>query len=57
MKCFMGIDCGTSGIKVVLLSEAGELLGSGYSECDLITPGRAGWSSRRRAGGMPAVRR
>lgn len=42
MKCFMGIDCGTSGIKVVLLSEAGELLGSGYSECDLITP-RPGW--------------
>jgi xylulokinase len=42
MAYFMGIDAGTSGIKAVIMDEKGTILGSGYSECDLITP-RPGW--------------
>jgi len=42
MKCFMGIDAGTSGIKVVIVNEAGEVLGTGHHECNIITP-RPGW--------------
>ena len=42
MHCFLGIDAGTSGIKAIVLSEAGQILGTGYHECDIITP-RPGW--------------
>ena len=42
MKCFMGIDAGTSGIKAVILDETGRIVGSGYHECDIIPP-RPGW--------------
>lgn len=38
MKCFMGIDAGTSGVKAVVINEDGEVLGAGLTECDLITP-------------------
>lgn len=38
MKCFMGIDAGTSGVKAIIINEKGETLGVGYKECDLITP-------------------
>jgi xylulokinase len=38
MKCYMGIDSGTSGVKAIVINEKGELLGVGYKECDLITP-------------------
>ncbi len=38
MSCFMGIDAGTSGIKAIVLDDAGKILGVGYHECDLITP-------------------
>jgi xylulokinase len=38
MKSYLGIDSGTSGVKAIVLSETGELLGVGYKECDLITP-------------------
>ena len=42
MSCFLGIDSGTSGIKAIVLSETGQILGEGYTECDLITP-KPGW--------------
>lgn len=42
MKCYLGIDAGTSGVKVLILSEEGEVKGIGYKECDLITP-KAKW--------------
>ena len=42
MAYFMGIDAGTSGVKAVIMDEKGVIHGSGYSECDLITP-RPGW--------------
>lgn len=42
MKCFMGIDAGTSGIKVVIVDEKGTVLGTGSHECDVVTP-RPGW--------------
>ena len=42
MKYFLGIDAGTSGIKALVLDETGRVCGSGYRECDLITP-RFGW--------------
>ena len=42
MSCFMGIDAGTSGIKAVVIDDAGTILGVGYHECDLITP-KPGW--------------
>lgn len=38
MAYFMGIDSGTSGIKAIVMDESGRVLGSGYHECDLITP-------------------
>ncbi len=42
MRCFIGIDAGTSGVKAVIIDELGRVLGSGYQECSLITP-RPGW--------------
>lgn len=42
MSCFLGIDAGTSGIKAIVLEDTGKILGTGYQECDLITP-RPGW--------------
>lgn len=42
MKCFIGIDAGTSGIKVVVFDALGRVCGTGYHECDVITP-RPGW--------------
>ncbi|MBQ9481775.1 MAG: xylulokinase [Clostridia bacterium] len=45
MKCFLGIDAGTSGIKVLILDEVGNIRGNGYSECDVITP-HPGWAEQ-----------
>ena len=42
MNYFLGIDAGTSGIKAVVLDDAGTIYATGYHECDLITP-RPGW--------------
>ena len=42
MDCFLGIDAGTSGIKAIVLSDAGQILGTGYRECNVISP-RPGW--------------
>ena len=42
MKYFLGIDSGTSGVKALVISEKGDVVGVGYKECDLITP-RPGW--------------
>ncbi len=42
MSCFLGIDAGTSGIKAIVLDDAGNILGAGYRECNLITP-KPGW--------------
>lgn len=42
MKYFMGIDAGTSGIKVVILDENGTVVGTGYHECNISMP-KPGW--------------
>lgn len=42
MSCLLGIDAGTSGIKAIVLDETGKIIGTGYRECNLITP-RPGW--------------
>ncbi|MEI6100499.1 MAG: xylulokinase [Eubacteriales bacterium] len=42
MNCLLGIDAGTSGIKAIVLDETGKIHGTGYRECNLITP-RPGW--------------
>jgi xylulokinase len=42
MSCFLGIDAGTSGIKAIVLDDAGKTHGTGYRECNLITT-RPGW--------------
>lgn len=42
MNYFLGIDAGTSGIKAIVLDEKGIIYGSGYYECDIISP-RPGW--------------
>ena len=42
MSYFMGIDSGTSGIKAIVLDDTGRILGTGYHECNLITP-RPNW--------------
>ena len=38
MTCFLGIDAGTSGVKAIVIDEAGKTLGLGYKEVNLITP-------------------
>lgn len=42
MRYFLGIDSGTSGVKAIVVSEEGEMISTGYHECDLITP-KPGW--------------
>lgn len=42
MNFFLGIDAGTSGIKAIVLDETGTVYGSGYYECDIISP-QPGW--------------
>ena len=39
MSCWMGIDVGTSGIKVIIIDENGSVLGEGYAEQDVILLG------------------
>lgn len=45
MPYFMGIDSGTSGVKAVIMDEAGNVVSSGYSECDLIVS-HPGWAEQ-----------
>ena len=42
MRCYLGIDAGTSGIKAVVMDGKGALHGIGYRECDIVTPA-PGW--------------
>lgn len=42
MKHFIGVDAGTSGIKVVVFNDKGEICASGYHECSVLTP-QPGW--------------
>ena len=42
MKHFIGVDAGTSGIKVVVFNDKGEICASGYQECSVLTP-QPGW--------------
>lgn len=37
MGLFMGIDAGTSGIKAIVLDDSGNVLGTGFEECSLIS--------------------
>lgn len=45
MKHFIGIDAGTSGIKAVVFNDQGLACGSGYHECNVLTP-RPGWAEQ-----------
>ena len=38
MKCFLGIDSETSGVKAIVIDEMGKTLGLGYQEENLVTP-------------------
>lgn len=38
MRCWLGIDVGTSGIKVIIMSESGKVLGQGYEELYITVP-------------------
>ncbi|AOS62720.1 xylulokinase [Actinoalloteichus hymeniacidonis] len=42
-EALLGIDLGTSGVKTVLLSASGEILGEGSADCPLRSP-RPGWA-------------
>lgn len=44
-KCLIGIDVGTSGCKILTLSETGEILGTVTEEYPCYTP-KAGWSEQ-----------
>lgn len=46
MSCFLGIDVGTSGIKVLIVDEIGKVLASGYSECGNVISSRPGWAEQ-----------
>lgn len=45
MNCLLGIDVGTSGVKALLLSEAGDVVGSESVPYPLLTP-RPGWAEQ-----------
>jgi xylulokinase len=45
MNTFLGIDLGTSGLKVALLTERGRLIGSEYCEYPLLSP-QAGYAEQ-----------
>ena len=45
MSCFIGIDAGTSGIKVIVLEDTGKVIGTGYAECNVWMP-RPGWAEQ-----------
>lgn len=45
MKCFLGIDAGTSGVKAVIIDEKGEIKSIGYQECDVISE-KPGWADQ-----------
>ncbi len=55
MACFMGIDAGTSGIKVIVLDGTGNILGESYRECELLTP-KPNWAEQRPADWWAACR-
>ncbi|MDP2965996.1 MAG: xylulokinase [Pelolinea sp.] len=38
MKGYLGIDIGTSGVKALVINEIGQILATGYKECNIITP-------------------
>ena len=38
MSFFLGIDAGTSGVKAIVIDDTGKIRGTGYKECDIITP-------------------
>ena len=44
----LGIDAGTSGVKAIVMDTAGVICGSGYQECDVITPAQLGRAASRR---------
>ncbi len=45
MDYFMGIDAGTSGVKVIVMDEEGTVAGRGYCECHVYTP-KPGWAEQ-----------
>ncbi len=45
MDYFMGIDAGTSGVKVIVIDEEGTVAGRGYCECHVYTP-YPGWAEQ-----------
>lgn len=42
----LGIDAGTSGVKAIVMNTDGAICGTGYRECDVITP-RPSWAEQR----------
>jgi len=56
MKCFLGIDVGTSGVKAVVMEKDGNIIGTGYVENnELITP-EALWAEQSPSGWWDAFR-
>lgn len=53
----LGLDLGTSGVKVVALSAAGEVVAQALRHYPLLTPKLAGRSSAPRTGRRPRWRR
>lgn len=53
----LGVDLGTSGVKVVALDDAGRLVAEAGRSYPLLTPGRAGPSSVHRTGWRAPWRR
>ncbi|MDR1292325.1 MAG: xylulokinase [Clostridiales Family XIII bacterium] len=49
MRCFLGIDAGTSGVKAVVINDSGRIVGDGYAPCELITP-KPNWAEQSPAG-------
>ena len=47
MSSLLGIDLGTSSVKVVVYSTAGKILGLGSAEYPILTP-QPGWAEESR---------
>ena len=54
MTTLLGIDLGTTGLKVTLLAENGQLIGSEYCEYPILTP-QAGYAEHRVASELEGI--
>jgi len=56
MACFLGIDLGTSSVKVVVVDETGRVFSKSSERYSIYSPILGGLSRIQRNGGWPLLR-